>query len=645
MLAGESMNKIHALEASAPSRLELEAVAETRNRLAAIVESSDDAILSKDLNGVILSWNSGAEHLFGYKAEEMLGRSVTTLIPEHLQYEEPRILDRIRRGERVEPYETVRRRKDGSLVEISLTVSPVRDSHGRVVGASKIARDITARKRAEQALARRMEEQAALHQFTDRLYRAKSLRDVYEAALDAILRAIGCERASILLFDDLGVMRFVAWRGLSERYRQAVEGHSPWQADASDPDPICVPDVEELDASPALKKTIKAENIRALSFIPLVINGALVGKFMTYYADPHEFSANETELALTIARQLGFSLGRMRTEEARGAAELALRESQRRLQLALTAGRMGAWEWDIDTGKVIWSPNLEDIHGLEPGTFGGNFDDFKRDIHPEDIERVLAKVEESLATRQDYNLIYRIVRPDGEVRALEAFGRLVFDANGNPRKFAGICMDVTERRRTEEQRDLLVAELSHRVKNTLATVVSIAQQSFAKDQTVEEARESFSDRIRALGQTHGRLAEANWSGVSFETLLLDEFAPYRSEATNIKLSGPSIRLSPKQALTLGMAIHELATNAAKYGALSLKGGRVGVVWEVAGDHLAIHWAEAGGPPVKVPRRSGFGRLLLERALAADLKGEVRLDFAPTGLRCDIIVPLDGLHAL
>jgi PAS domain S-box-containing protein len=166
------MNSMDALTATlGSSRLALGLEDETRQRLASIVESSDDAILSKDLDGTILSWNSGAERLFGYRPEEVLGKSVTILIPDDHRDEEPRILERIRRGERVTPYETVRRRKDGSLIDISLTVSPVRDSAGRVVGASKIARDITERKQAQQALAKRLEEQAALHKFTDRLYR------------------------------------------------------------------------------------------------------------------------------------------------------------------------------------------------------------------------------------------------------------------------------------------------------------------------------------------------------------------------------------------------------------------------------------------------------------------------------------------
>ena len=267
--------------ALAPSRLVLEADEETRQRLAAIVESSDDAILSKDLNGILMSWNSGAQRLFGYSADEVLGKSVTILIPDDHLDEEPKILERIRRGERVEPYETVRRRKDGSLIDIALTVSPIMDAFGKVVGASKIARDITDRKRAEQALAKRRKEQAALHQLTDRLYRAKSVSEVYEAALDAITDALGCDRASILLFDESGLMRFVGWRGLSDAYRRAVEGHSPWSRDAVDPDPIYITDTESAELSGEVRAAVKQEHIGALAFIPLMADGSLIGKFMT----------------------------------------------------------------------------------------------------------------------------------------------------------------------------------------------------------------------------------------------------------------------------------------------------------------------------------------------------------------------------
>ena len=197
-------------------------------RLAALVESSDDAILSVDLDGNIATWNKGANQLYGYAAEEIIGKSVTVLIPADRLDEEPAILRRVAGGEHVQHYETVRLRKDGAPIVVSLSVSPIIDSAGTVIGASKIARDVTERKRTEVALAKRADEQVALYQFTDRLFRAVSRDDVYEAAFDAIMGALDCNRASVLVFDEAGVMKFVAWRGLSDGYRKAVEGHSPW---------------------------------------------------------------------------------------------------------------------------------------------------------------------------------------------------------------------------------------------------------------------------------------------------------------------------------------------------------------------------------------------------------------------------------
>ena len=301
-------------------------------RLAAIVEFSDDAILSVDLDGLIASWNGGAQRLFGYQPDEVIGKPVTLLIPAHREGEEVELLGRLRRGERIDHYKTERRRKDGTIVEVSLTLSPIKDSAGTIIGASKIAHDITEFERARRSIARRMEEQAALYEFTDRLFRAKSARDVYEAALDAIIRALGCGRASILLFDGAGVMKFVAARGLSEGYRQAVEGHSPWTRETKDPQPIAIDDIETADLSPELKATVKAERIGALAFIPLTAQGRLTGKFMTYYDAPHRFADDEIALALTIARQLGFAIERLQAEEAK---ELLLGESQHRIKNVL----------------------------------------------------------------------------------------------------------------------------------------------------------------------------------------------------------------------------------------------------------------------------------------------------------------------
>lgn len=298
---------------------------QSTNLLAAIVDSSDDAIISKNLDGTITSWNKAAGRLFGYTAEEAVGRPITLIIPTDRRDEEVEILARLRRGEQIDHFETIRQRKDGGLLDISVTISPVRDGSGRVVGASKVARDVTNKKRTERALATGVRQQKALFHLADDLHRAASLQEIYRVALNAILSALQCDRASILLCDDNGVMRFVSWRELSQAYRAAVEGHSVWSQDETNPQPIHTSDIDSAEIGESLKATVKSEGIAALAFIPLVSGGKLVGKFMAYFNAPHAFSTGELELGLTIARQLAFAIDRKRSDEA-------LRQSEERFR-------------------------------------------------------------------------------------------------------------------------------------------------------------------------------------------------------------------------------------------------------------------------------------------------------------------------
>jgi PAS domain S-box-containing protein len=463
-------------------------------RLAAIIESSDDSIVSVDLDGIIATWNQGAENLFGYTPQEVIGKPVTMLIPAERQDEEPRILERIRRGEHFQHYETVRLTKDRRHVSVSLSVSPIKDAGGAVIGASKIARDITEKRRGE-------ERQAALYQFTDSLFRATSPTDVYEAALDAILRALACDRASILLFDSAGNMKFMAWRGLSDAYRRAVEGHSPWGRDTKNPQTITVPDIDAADLDPGLKATVKAEGIGALAFIPLAAKGELIGKFMTYYRDPHVFTDTEMDLAVTIARQLGFAIERMQAEE----------------------------------------------------------------------------------TKQ-----------------------------------------------------LLLDESRHRIKNTLASVQAIAGQTLRH--TPPEERQSFMARLHALGEAHDLLTIDNRDQAQLSDVVGRALKPFRArEEERFVIQGPALAMPAKASLPLTLCLHELATNAAKYGALSNGSGRVHLAWDMVHDGgkncLRILWRESGGPPVTPPSGKGFGSLLLESSFPAR-NGPV-LEFHPDGVSCTL----------
>jgi anti-anti-sigma factor len=344
----------------------------------------------------------------------------------------------------------------------------------------------------------------AVLDFCQVTYEAESVEGVYDAALTALERAVGVQRSSILVFDRHGVMRFGAWRSLSETYRRAVEGHSPWSADARDPQPILVPDVALDPALAALRPIFDAERIAALAFIPLVHAGSLLGKFMLYYEAPHPFATDEVRVASSIARFVAGALHRKRNEAD-------LRRSREHLALALAASAMGTWEWDVGSGEVVWSHTLERIHGLEPGTFPGTFEAFQRDILPEDLPDVLAAVRRATEDGTAYQLTYRIYRPDGALRWVETQGIVLRDGGGAPVRMVGVCTDVTQRRAAEAERArLLAAERAARLEaetsaarlDTLQRVTAELSRAVALDEVVDVV---LGTAVRELGGQTGSL--------------------------------------------------------------------------------------------------------------------------------------------
>jgi PAS domain S-box-containing protein len=296
-------------------------------RLTATYEHVGAGIVEVDQDGRMLRVNQQLCRLTGYSVSELLGR---TIFQETLPEDVSEDRDQFRRqlaGE-LERYTIEKRiyRKDGGHFWASVTSSSVRDAVGKFLYAVRVQYDISDRKRTEQSLARRMEEQAALFAFSERLQHCTSAGQVYDAAIAAITRALECDRASVLLLDAADVMRFAAWRGLSEAYRRAVEGHSPWAPDETDPHPVCIDDVTSADLAEELKETIIGEGIESAAFIPIVQDGRLAGKFMAYHHVPHRFGAAEIDVALALARLLGFSLARLAGEEARRAAERDVRQ-------------------------------------------------------------------------------------------------------------------------------------------------------------------------------------------------------------------------------------------------------------------------------------------------------------------------------
>uniref|UniRef100_B0SVM4 histidine kinase n=1 Tax=Caulobacter sp. (strain K31) TaxID=366602 RepID=B0SVM4_CAUSK len=333
------------------------------------------------------------------------------------------------------------------------------------------------------------------------------------------------------------------------------------------------------------------------------------------------------------------------TERKQADADRELREAT--MALALDAGDVGTWDFDVTRRDLRWSERALGMFGMSPGQDLG-LDDFYAALHPDDREATRTALVAAMTPglSPDIDVEFRTI---GLERWILAKGRGFFDEAGQPVRVVGATVDITERKKAELHLRLLVNELNHRVKNSLATIQAIAAQTFHAARSLPQAQEAFSARIVALAEAHDLLTRENWEGADLTDLLtrleILHGGPPQGEIRRFMFSGPSVRLSPRMALSLSMALHELATNAVKYGALSVPTGQVRIVWSVAPGpiqpFLTLTWTETGGPPVSPPHRRGFGSRLIERGLASELSGEAHIDFRPSGVVCRISAGLDG----
>jgi PAS domain S-box-containing protein len=323
--------------------------------------------------------------------------------------------------------------------------------------------------------------------------------------------------------------------------------------------------------------------------------------------------------------------------------EAALRASEGRLRATQDNAAVGIVELDRD-GRVIYANEAEcNLVGCSRDDLvGRNFADFTHPDHQEDI----ALFRELVAgTRDSYTIEKRYFRKDGATAWARLSSKAVRDPAGEFLYTVRVVEDVTERKQADARQKLLVDELNHRVKNTLTTVQSIAWQTFRQNLPPEVARERFEARLLALSRTHNLLNESKWEGAALGNILIEELQPYSAgDRKRFALQGPYVHLAPRLAVVLGMAFHELTTNAAKYGALSLPSGSIEVTWRVfsreeGGDPwIRIEWREQGGPPVTPPSRRGFGSRLVSSTVERELAGKLEVRFDPEGLFCAIEVP-------
>lgn len=317
------------------------------------------------------------------------------------------------------------------------------------------------------------------------------------------------------------------------------------------------------------------------------------------------------------------------TDRRNMAADLL--EQHRRLEVAVETAGLGFWEWDIEAGKVSWSPRNKELYGLAP--------DAKVDVprylsmvHPEDLERVrsaFAAVREG-GVGGDYSVEHRVVTPGGEQRWILAHGRVATDAAGQARLVVGTSLDITERKALEERRSLLIGELAHRAKNGIAVMMAIVSQTARGAETVEAFEARIMARLQAMATSQDLVTASGGGPVALAEVISKALAPFGRANISIDPGISQVVIRGEMAVAMGLLLHEMATNAVKYGALSNRSGRVTLTLEAEGaDSAAFVWREAGGPPVSSTTKPGFGTRILQQALRPQ-GGKVIFAFEPQG---------------
>jgi len=319
------------------------------------------------------------------------------------------------------------------------------------------------------------------------------------------------------------------------------------------------------------------------------------------------------------------------------------------MQLALAgkAALVGSYAYDANSDTYQIDEGYAALHGLPEGTRCTTRSEWKTRVHPEDLDRLLTSRRQAfLDHRREYDIEYRIVRLGGEVRWIESRSFISYTAEGHPQRIVAVNIDITERKQAEEHLRTLVAELDHRVKNVLATVSALTSRMQDGSGSVADFVAALHGRIQSMAAAHQLLSSHQWKGVLLSDLLRRELAPYAIH-DNIEIGGPDVTLRAESGQALSMVVHELTTNAAKYGALSTREGRVSVRWQrlqngSADARLCIEWQETCGPPVRAPDRSSYGMEVIRRLLPYELDAKVELAFASEGVRCRLDIPVSQL---
>ena len=447
--------------------------------------------------------------------------------------------------------------------------------------------------------------------------------------------------------DDPGVMSLQTAVGLDDaqlaELRQIRIGQNLSGGIAQSREALLLDNVDRRDDAATAR--IRRLGIRAYAGFPLLAHGELFGTIAFASTTQTAFTAADVELLRMVTDQFSVALERMQLVAR-------LRDSETRYRGAVITGRIAAWETDMVRRRRVWTEEGMALFGLDLpdgiGQVGGENDEFHRSLHPDD-RHMMAQFHRTADQRDSYPCEYRIVRPDGSMLWVSGRGRVIArDADGKAERVANIVVDVTERKNAEEHVQLLMREMTHRSKNLLAVVQALAARTARSAGTLEEFERRYTQRLKGLAASNDLLLQRSWRGAPLTDLARKQLAPF-AEAGGARLSlhGPEVILTAEATQAVGLALHELATNATKYGAWSAPTGSVALGWDFNDDigaarRLRLSWIERGGPRVQAPERKGFGHHLIESMAARSVNGEVSTDFDATGLSWTLSLPMNNL---
>jgi len=376
---------------------------------------------------------------------------------------------------------------------------------------------------------------------------------------------------------------------------------------------------------------LRGYEMGAVDYVPVPVVPAVLRAKVKVFAELYRKTRALEGLNAELERRVAERTAELEASNAR------LLQSEQGRSLALAAGQMGSWDWDLVTGEWKWDEGQHHIFGVERDTFQFSLANIRGMIHPEDWDR-LQQIGRSMSKgRRTLQIEFRVVRPSGIVRWCTGTAAASFNAADQIVRVSGVTIDITDRKEAEEYQDLLAREVDHRARNALAVVQSIVRLTRAT--SVDSYTTAVEGRIKALARAHALLSETRWHGADLGALVAEELAPYRvAEADKVEIGGPNVSLLPHMAQGLALALHELATNAAKHGALSSMAGKVRLTWELRPDLLVLRWIETGGPRIARPAARSFGLKVIRASIEKQLDGKATFEWDPQGMQCTLSIP-------